>query len=520
MTAPVYKSRVWELGTVTGTGPVALPGVPTIGYRTFSASLGATTAAVAYLIYDTINAAWEVGIGTFDGGSPGTLTRGFTESSTGALVNFAGNQCNIELTIISPVATGTGAADAGLVPALGATGALDPTLGGTGQITPAAGFNALSPITANGDLIVGTGVDTAGRLAIGAANYVLTSNGTTPSWANPIAVQNIYTRTTFTATAGQTVFNATYAPSYVQVYVNGTLLQATEYTATNGTSITLATAASVNDVVEVVAFSTDTSGVATASYNRSVVSATAGQTAFSVSYTAPYLEVYLNGVLLDTSDYTATNGATVTLATGAASGDYVTFIAYNVTNVAVSNIQGGAAGEIVYQSGPSVSATTAAGTAGQALISQGAGAPTWSQLTVDASGNLTIPGTASIAAATASGHAVQRGQVLSANPLGALGSSGPSITTISVTTSTFTAPCKGVLNILCLGFNSASDNANGITVTASLAGIVSLNTNGFGFASYYLPMTSGQSTTLSGTYVNSNAGYLSVAISTFFTPLP
>jgi hypothetical protein len=54
--------------------------------------------------------------------------------------------------------------------------------GGTGQTTAGAAFNALSPITTTGDLIIGTGVNTASRLAIGANATVLTSNGTTASW--------------------------------------------------------------------------------------------------------------------------------------------------------------------------------------------------------------------------------------------------------------------------------------------------------------------------------------------------
>jgi len=55
--------------------------------------------------------------------------------------------------------------------------------GGTGQTTASAAFNALSPVTTAGDLILGTGVNTASRLAIGSNGYLLTSNGTTASWA-------------------------------------------------------------------------------------------------------------------------------------------------------------------------------------------------------------------------------------------------------------------------------------------------------------------------------------------------
>jgi hypothetical protein len=55
--------------------------------------------------------------------------------------------------------------------------------GGTGQTTASAGFNALSPITTTGDLIIGNGTNSATRLPIGLNTYVLTSNGTTATWA-------------------------------------------------------------------------------------------------------------------------------------------------------------------------------------------------------------------------------------------------------------------------------------------------------------------------------------------------
>ena len=54
--------------------------------------------------------------------------------------------------------------------------------GGTGQATASAAFNALSPITTTGDLIVGNGTNSATRLGIGTAGYVLKSTGTTAAW--------------------------------------------------------------------------------------------------------------------------------------------------------------------------------------------------------------------------------------------------------------------------------------------------------------------------------------------------
>jgi len=62
---------------------------------------------------------------------------------------------------------------------------------------------------------------------------------------------------------------------------------------------------------------------------RTVYTATAGQTSFSATYDAGYVDVYLNGVkLVVTSDFTATDGLNVVLATGATSGDTVDIVAY------------------------------------------------------------------------------------------------------------------------------------------------------------------------------------------------
>lgn len=65
------------------------------------------------------------------------------------------------------------------------TGTVAIANGGTGQTTASAAFNALSPVTTTGDLIIGNGTNSATRLPIGANTYVLTSNGTTASWAAP-----------------------------------------------------------------------------------------------------------------------------------------------------------------------------------------------------------------------------------------------------------------------------------------------------------------------------------------------
>ena len=77
-------------------------------------------------------------------------------------------------------------------------------------------------------------------------------------WTNAgSSVNGTSNRVTYTATAGQTVFAATYDSGYLDAFLNGVkLLSGTDFTATNGTSITLASGASVNDVVDIVAYGT------------------------------------------------------------------------------------------------------------------------------------------------------------------------------------------------------------------------------------------------------------------------
>ena len=61
--------------------------------------------------------------------------------------------------------------------------------------------------------------------------------------------------TDLTATSGQTTFApASYTPGFINVYRNGVRLGAADYTATNGTTITLASAATAGDLITVESF--------------------------------------------------------------------------------------------------------------------------------------------------------------------------------------------------------------------------------------------------------------------------
>ncbi len=67
-----------------------------------------------------------------------------------------------------------------------------------------------------------------------------------------------FTTTVFTATANQTTFSVSYTVGFVEVFLNGSKLSAADFTATNGTSVVLASGATVGDTIDVVAFATQT----------------------------------------------------------------------------------------------------------------------------------------------------------------------------------------------------------------------------------------------------------------------
>jgi len=110
-------------------------------------------------------------------------------------------------------------------------------------------YERLDTVTYNNALHLCTISHTSAAAAPGANFEVLMSSGAS------------YTRTSFTASAAQTTFAASYTVGALQVYLNGVLLNDTDYTATNGTSVVLGVAAAAGDIVEVMAFIVGNLGV-------------------------------------------------------------------------------------------------------------------------------------------------------------------------------------------------------------------------------------------------------------------
>jgi len=143
---------------------------------------------------------------------------------------------------------------------------------------------------------------------------------------------------TFNGNGSTVAFTMSVAPAgttSVLVAVTGVVQDPSTYSV-SGTTLTFSSAPpSGTGNISVRYLGIPASGVTTTAY-RTVTefTATAGQTSFSTpSYTVGYINVYRNGVLLGSADYTATTGTTVVLAKGASAGDLVTTESFYVSSV-------------------------------------------------------------------------------------------------------------------------------------------------------------------------------------------
>ena len=194
---------------ISGTGLVALTGSPNLtGTPTFAGSTSGTTGLQASATASgtlTLPAATDtlVGKATTDtltnktiSGADNTLSNIGNSSLTNSSITVNGTSISLGgsgtiTAAASSVAVGTTTVTGGTTTrvlydnagTLGEYAQVPIANGGTGQATASAAFNALSPITSTGDLILGNGVNSATRLGIGSNGFILTSNGTTAAWS-------------------------------------------------------------------------------------------------------------------------------------------------------------------------------------------------------------------------------------------------------------------------------------------------------------------------------------------------
>ena len=124
-------------------------------------------------------------------------------------------------------------------------------------------------------------------------------------------------------------------PASILVAVSGVLQSPDTYSISGQTLNFSAAPPSATGNISVRYLGIPASGVTTTAYRTiTEYTATAGQTTFTPpSYTVGFINVFRNGVMLGSADFTATNGTSVVLASGASAGDLVAIESFYVSSV-------------------------------------------------------------------------------------------------------------------------------------------------------------------------------------------
>ena len=304
----------------------------------------------------------------------------------------------------------------------------------TTPVSPSNGGVGQSSYT-TGDIIYATGSTTLSKLGIGASSRIMTSTGSAPTWTDPASVTVGSATTATSATSATTATTATNiaggaanriayntgsgATSFVvaptvsstflkwtgsafawdtagagtvtSVDVSGgtTGLTASGGPITNSGTITLAgTLAVANGGT-----GATTAGGALTSLGAYPASNPSGYTSNTGTVTSVTGGSYLTGGTITTSgtlavDATTTNTASKIVARDAsgnfAAGTITAALAGNATTATsattATNLGGGGASQIPYQTGAGATSFIANGTSGQVLKSNGTSAPSWSNM--------------------------------------------------------------------------------------------------------------------------------------------
>ena len=250
---------------------------------------------------------------------------------------------------ITPVGTGATVGTAGIVTYYGDGSQLSGISGGSGissvseDTTPQLGgdldLNSKN-ITGTGNMNVtgivtatsfsGSGSSLTGLTGASAATYGSSS-------VTPVIVVDSNGRITGISTVATSGSGGGATEAFKTIAVSGQSdvvadAAADTLTLVAGSNMTITTNASGDSIT----FASSGGGeTTTRSVNRYV--ATASQTLFpssgSISYTVGYIDVYINGTKLDSTEFTATNGTTVTLTTGATVDDIVELVAFDNVNI-------------------------------------------------------------------------------------------------------------------------------------------------------------------------------------------
>jgi hypothetical protein len=189
-------------------------------------------------------------------GTAGTITT--FDSTNGTITNLTGTAGTITTFNSTDSTITNGTITNGTVTNLTGTAGTITTFNSTvGTITNLSATD----INASGIVTVTTGLSLGGYVSIGNStgdeNQILASTGVGVSWKTfEDLLPQTRTGLTTSASASQTLFNFVYNVNFLDVFVNGVKLSSGEFTATNGTTVTLSESAFESDTVEFVSYAT------------------------------------------------------------------------------------------------------------------------------------------------------------------------------------------------------------------------------------------------------------------------
>jgi plastocyanin len=208
-------------------------------------------------------------------------------------------------------------------------------------------------IHANHTNITATYDDSTGQvILVGSAGTASASGGGSGSVTFTRWSKTYSASTSLIVGVDDNAFSLEYTPTLEQLFINGILQDPSNYTATNGTSISLNEALVASDVIEVLSVqSFDVANTYTqaqiddklSNLNRWVKTLSSSATvisgvddnSLSLSYTPGNEQVFINGILLkETTDYTATSASVITLTEAAFENDTVEVINLTTINLA------------------------------------------------------------------------------------------------------------------------------------------------------------------------------------------
>jgi hypothetical protein len=217
----------------------------------------------------------------------------------------------------------------------------------SGQILYSSAGTTYSATTLT-DLVIGSKYQSSEPTSPVTGQVWIDSDSSAPAF-DPTLVR----RQTFTATAGQTVFTVTnsFTDGTESVYLNGILLVRTsDYTTSNSNTITLLSAAAVNDIIEVIGITliSPTNTYTQAEINSAILIAVPSQTGNSGKYlttngsTSSWGTIDLSSYLTSStaaSTYLTQSNATSTYLTQSNAGSTYATIA-RVNDIEIASIMG------------------------------------------------------------------------------------------------------------------------------------------------------------------------------------